>query len=295
MKIDTHQHFWRYRAEAFPWISAAMPALQRDCLPDDVAPALQAAGVTGVVAVQARSDADETDFLLDLADRYPKILGVVGWADLAATELPELLARWAVHSAFKGLRHVLQDEADVAAWVARADIHKGLAAVQQAGLVYDLLVFDHQLADVVGLCARHSAHWLVLDHVGKPAVRNWVNDPDVAGNWRKAIAALAAMPHVVCKLSGLVTEADWAGHIGVSAQDANTMLACFDFALEAFGPQRLMYGSDWPVCQLSAPYVEVHGLADRWAQSRLSAAEQAAFWAGNARRYYDLRAPVCVT
>ncbi|MDZ7939055.1 MAG: amidohydrolase family protein, partial [Rhodoferax sp.] len=131
MKIDTHQHFWRYRAEAFPWISAAMPALQRDCLPDDVAPALQAAGVTGVVAVQARSDADETDFLLDLADRYPKILGVVGWADLAATELPELLARWAVHSAFKGLRHVLQDEADVAAWVARADIHKGLAAVQQ--------------------------------------------------------------------------------------------------------------------------------------------------------------------
>jgi L-fuconolactonase len=294
MKIDTHQHFWRYHAEAFPWISEAMLALQRDCLPDDVAPALQAAGVTGVVAVQARSDVEETEFLLGLAERYPKILGVVGWANLAAPELPELLAQWSVHSAFKGLRHVLQDEADVAAWVSRADINQGLAAVQQAGLVYDVLVFDRQLADVVGLCARHSVHWLVLDHVGKPAVRNWVNDPDVAGNWRKGIAALAAMPHVVCKLSGLVTEADWAGHPGINTQDANTMLACFDFALEAFGPQRLMYGSDWPVCQLSATYAEVHGLADQWAQSRLSAAEQAAFWAGNARRYYGLREAVHV-
>jgi L-fuconolactonase len=292
MKIDTHQHFWRYHAEAFPWISEAMPALKRDCLPDDVASALEAAGVTGVVAVQARCDADETDFLLALADVYPKVLGVVGWADLAAPGLARRLAQWSAHPAFKGLRHILQDEADVAGWVARTDINQGLAAVQRAGLVYDVLVFDHQLADVAGLCARHSAHWLVLDHVGKPAVRNWATDTDVADRWRKGILALAAMPHVMCKLSGLVTEADWAGHAGVSAHDAQTMLACFDFALEAFGSQRLMYGSDWPVCQLSAIYADVHGLADRWAQSRLSATEQAAFWAGNARRCYGLRAPV---
>ena len=291
MKIDTHQHFWRYRAEAFPWISEAMPALQRDCLPTDVAPALEAAGVTGVVAVQARCDRGETDFLLGLADHYPKILGVVGWADLAAPDLSEDIARWAAHPAFKGLRHILQDEADVAGWVGRADISRGLATAQKAGLVYDVLVFDRQLADVAALCARHDAHWLVLDHVGKPAVRDWTQDADVGSRWRKGITALAAMPHVVCKLSGLVTEADWVGHAGVSADDAQTMLACFDFALEAFGPQRLMYGSDWPVCQLSAPYADVHRLADRWAQSRLSAAEQAAFWAGNARRYYGLRSP----
>jgi L-fuconolactonase len=294
MKIDTHQHFWRYRAEAFPWISEAMPALRRDRLPTDVAPALEAAGVTGVVAIQARCDSDETDFLLDLADHYPKILGVVGWADLAAPDLSERIAQWSAHSAFKGLRHILQDEADVADWVGQSDINQGLATAQKAGLVYDVLVFDRQLHDVVGLCARHSAHWLVLDHVGKPAVRDWAEDAEVAGRWRKGILALAAMPHVVCKLSGLVTEADWAEHDGVSTEDAQTMLACFDFALEAFGPQRLMYGSDWPVCQLSAPYADVHGLADRWAQSRLSANEQAAFWAGNARRYYDLRPPVLV-
>ena len=292
MKIDTHQHFWRYRAEAFPWISAAMPALQRDCLPDDVAPALEAAGVTGVVAVQARCDLDETDFLLGLADRYPKILGVVGWADLGAPDLSTHIARWSGHAAFKGLRHILQDEPDVPGWVGRLDINQGLALIQQAGLVYDVLVFDHQLTDVVSLCARHSAHWLVLDHVGKPAVRNWKSDADVAGRWRKAILALAAMPHVMCKLSGLVTEADWAGHAGVTGDDAQTMLACFDFALQAFGPERLMYGSDWPVCQLSAPYADVYGLANRWAQSRLSVSEQAAFWAGNARRCYGLRAPV---
>ena len=288
MKIDTHQHFWRYRAEAFPWISAAMPALQRDCLPDDVAPAMQAAGVTGGVAVQARCDADETDFLLDLADHHPQIRGVVGWADLADPGLAEQLAQWSAHPAFKGLRHILQDEADVPGWVARPDINHGLAAVQQAGLVYDVLVFDYQLADVVGLCARHSAHWLVLDHVGKPAVRHWGGNAEVADRWRQGILALAAMPHVMCKLSGLVTEADWAGHAGISAPDATTMLACFDFALEAFGPQRLMYGSDWPVCQLSAPYADVFGLADPWAQSRLSSIEQAAFWAGNAQRCYGL-------
>ena len=292
MKIDTHQHFWRYRAEAFPWISEAMPALQRDCLPDDVAPAMAAAGVTGGVAVQARCDADETDFLLDLADRYPKILGVVGWADLAAPALAQQLTRWSARPAFKGLRHILQDEADVPGWVARTDINQGLAAVQRAGLVYDVLVFDHQLADVVGLCARHNAHWLVLDHLGKPAVRHWASDRAVADRWCQGILALAALPHVMCKLSGLVTEADWAGHAGITAEDAQTMLACYDFALEAFGPQRLMYGSDWPVCQLSAPYAEVDGLADQWAQSRLSVTEQAAFWAGNARRCYGLQAPV---
>ena len=288
MKIDTHQHFWRYQAEAFPWISAAMPALQRDCLPDDVAPALAAAGVTGVVAVQARCDADETDFLLDLADRYPQIWGVVGWADLASPDLTEQLAQWSAHPAFKGLRHILQDETDVPGWVARTDINQGLVAVQQAGLVYDVLVFDHQLAEVVGLCARHNAHGLVLDHLGKPAVRHWAQDAEVASRWRQGILALAAMPHVVCKPSGLVTEADWAGHAGISTPDAKTMLDCFDLALEAFGPQRLMYGSDWPVCQLSAPYAAVHDLADQWAQSRLSATEQAAFWAGNAQHCYGL-------
>jgi L-fuconolactonase len=288
MKIDTHQHFWRYRAEALPWISQDMPALQQDCLPIDVGASLANAGVTGVVAVQARCVEDETDFLLGLVDSYPTVLGVVGWANLAAPDLAQRLSRWSHYAAFKGLRHMLQDEPDVSSWAARSDINRGLASVQHAGLVYDVLVFDHQLADVVDLCARHSAHWMVLDHLGKPAVRDWARVTEVADQWRHGIAALAAMPHMMCKLSGLVTETDWSGHAGVSTTDKKTMMACFDFALDAFGPQRLMYGSDWPVCQLAAPYAQVHGLAEQWAQSRLSVNEQAAFWAGNARRCYGL-------
>lgn len=288
MKIDTHQHYWRYRAEEFPWISAAMPALQRDCLPADCAQALRAAGVDAVVAVQARTLVEETDFLLQLATDNPQVVGVVGWADLAAADLEQQLDAWCAHPAFKGLRHILQDEPDVAAWVTAPAIHRGVQALQKRKLVYDVLVFGHQLPAVTAFCARHDAHWLVLDHVGKPAVRHWRQDPSVSEAWRTQISALAALPHVVCKLSGLVTETDWGLQGGVVPDDVQPIWACFDQALEAFGPQRLMFGSDWPVCQLASPYDAVHGLAAQWAQSRLSAQEQEAFWSGNATRCYGL-------
>ena len=288
MKIDAHQHFWCYRAEEFPWIDEGMPLLQRDCLPEDVRSALRAAAVDAVVAVQARTLAAETDFLLRLADQNPEVVGVVGWADLAAPDLAHRLEQWADHSAFKGLRHILQDEGDVGAWVSHPGIMRGLRTLQQRGLVYEVLVFDHQLSSVAEFCASNDAHWLVLDHVGKPAVRDWRRKTDAQSRWCRSIRELATLPHVVCKLSGLVTEADWGSHAGVTPEDSKTMLSCFDQALEAFGPQRLMYGSDWPVCQLSASYQVVHGLAHGWAQSRLTVQEQAAFWSGNAIRCYGL-------
>jgi L-fuconolactonase len=288
MKIDTHQHFWRYRAEEFPWVSDGMPRLQRDCMPADVEPALRAAGVDAVVAVQARTLAAETDFLLHVADHNPEVIGVVGWADLAAPELDYRLEQWVGHPAFKGLRHILQDEVDVSTWVNHPGINHGLRVLQQRGLVYEVLVFDHQLSSVTGFCARNDAHWLVLDHVGKPAVRDWKRDAEVPGRWARCIRELATLPHVVCKLSGLVTEADWSSHDSVTPEDAQVMLSCFDRALEAFGPQRLVYGSDWPVCQLAAAYGVVHGLALKWANSRLTVQEQEAFWSGNAIRFYGL-------
>jgi L-fuconolactonase len=291
MKIDTHQHYWRYQRGDFPWISDAMPVLQQDCLPADCAPALHAAGVDGVVAVQARCSWDETDFLLQIAQQHPTVLGVVGWADLRDTQLSERLAQWSAHPAFKGLRHILQDEPDAAAWVADAAVQRGLHRVQQRGLVYDVLVFDHQLDAAQALCARHTAHWLVLDHVGKPALRHWAQDSEAAARWRTRLAAVAALPHVMCKLSGLVTETDWADRHGVSPRDAQAIWDCFDHALAVFGPQRLMYGSDWPVCQLAARYDTVHGLAATWAQQALSISEQAAFWSGNALRCYGLTVP----
>lgn len=143
-------------------------------------------------------------------------------------------------------------------------------------------------SSVVDFCAQHDVHWLVLDHVGKPAVRDWFSQPEVSRRWASCIRELAAMPHVVCKLSGLVTEADWQYGAGVQPSDTRVILACFDQALDAFGPQRLLFGSDWPVCQLGAPYESVHETAQVWAASRLTKAEQQAFWGANAQRCYGL-------
>jgi L-fuconolactonase len=288
MKIDTHQHYWRYRAEEFPWINDAMPLLQRDCMPVDCATARRAAGVDAVVAVQARTLAAETDFLLDVADHNPEVLGVVGWADLAAPDLVRQLEQWGEHAAFKGLRHILQDEPDVSAWVDAPAVNQGLRAVQHSKLVYDVLVFDHQLPLVTAFCARHDQHWLVLDHMGKPALRDWARKPEVLSHWRNCMRTLATLPHVVCKLSGAVTETDWAAHHGLAPETSQIILSCFDQALELFGPQRLMFGSDWPVCQLAAPYDAVSSLAQVWASTRLTLQEQDAFWSGNAVRCYSL-------
>lgn len=288
MKIDTHQHYWRYRAEEFPWISAAMPALRQDCLPTHSKVDMDAASVTGVVAVQARTLAEETDFLLHLATQHTEILGVVGWADLGAADLEARLEHWCAHSAFKGLRHILQDEPDVPAWVNAPSIQAGMQALQRHALVYDVLVFDHQLADVTDFCKRHDRHWLVLDHVGKPALRDWNRSAEAQTRWANGLRALAKLPHVMCKLSGLVTETDWSGNRILSFEDGLNILNCFDQALAAFGPQRLMFGSDWPVCQLASPYADVHTLATAWARSRLSTQERQAFWADNAMRCYGL-------
>jgi L-fuconolactonase len=289
MKIDTHQHYWRYAPEDFPWINAGMRALQQDCLPGDVLPALQTAGVDAVLAVQARSCDGETDYLLSLALTNPHIVGVVGWTDLCAPDVAETLDRYAKQPLLKGFRHILQDEPALHAFLRNPDFSRGVKAVQQRGLVYDVLVFDRQMSSVVDFCGRHNAHWLVLDHVGKPCIRDWTTRSEVPSRWLSSMRARAAMPHVVCKLSGLVTEVNWTAGNGVQPQDAKIMLECFDRALELFGPNRILFGSDWPVCQLAAPYEAVHGLAQRWANTRLTAREQSAFWSGNAQRCYDLK------
>ena len=287
MKIDTHQHYWHYAPEDFPWINASMAALQQDCLPGDVRPALQAAGVDAVLAVQARSCASETDFLLGLAQTHAQIVGVVGWTDLCAPDVGEALDRYADQPLLKGMRHLLQDEPQLPSLMRSPYFSRGMTALQRRRLVYELLVFDRQIARVVDFCARHDDHWLVLDHVGKPCIRDWASE--APGRWLAGLQALAAMPHVLCKLSGLVTEADWASGEGVLLRDAQTMLECFDHALELFGPNRILFGSDWPVCQLAASYEAVHGLAQQWADTRLTAPEQDAFWSGNAMRCYGLK------
>lgn len=288
MKIDTHQHFWHFESQDFPWISEDMPVLRRHQRPSDSRPSMDACGVLGVMAVQARCSAQETDFLLDLAASQPHILGVIGWADLTSATLEADLARWRGQEKLKGFRHLLQDEPDLAALIGNPAFNDGVACLQRQQLVYEVLVFEHQLPLVTDFCVRHDQHALVLDHVGKPAIRQWQGHTESKKQWQQALTQLARLPHVNCKLSGLVTETDWQHQEDLSAADILQIEQCFDLALEAFGPGRLMFGSDWPVSQLAADYQAVHAIAQSWAESRLDRHEQQAFWGANAVRIYGL-------
>jgi L-fuconolactonase len=288
MKIDVHQHFWQFSTQQYPWIDSNMPGLRRDFLPVDCEAEMQRAGIQVALAVQARDTPEETDFLLHLADKHASILGVVGWIDLQAADIQAQIERWRPRTALKGMRHILQAEADPNGWMTNERVTAGLNAVQRAAWVYEVLLQQHQLANAAAFCARHDQHWLVLDHLGKPALRDWPQDSAISMAWNRYILELAALPHVMCKLSGLVTETNWMTKTALSETDIRTIWTCFDRALDAFGAHRLMYGSDWPVCLLAGSYSQIHGLAHDWAQSRLSQDEQAAFWSGNAIRCYGL-------
>jgi L-fuconolactonase len=279
MRIDAHQHFWRFDPREYSWMTTDMQVLRRDWLPDDPRPLLEQHRMDGCIAVQARASNAETDFLLTLASQHPWIAGVVGWADLRSHHLKTDLARWHDNLAFAGLRHLLQDEADVEAVVRDRAFIAGVKALQRSRLVYDVLIYAHQIEAVTPFCAQLDRHWLVLDHLGKPAVR----DRDHA-QWARRLRPLAAMPHVACKLSGLVTEAlDARGEF----QSAD-LRAYLDTTLDLFGPQRLMFGSDWPVCLLAAPYARVAAIVESWA-AQLSPADREAIWGGTAARVYSLR------
>ncbi|MGZ2746794.1 L-fucono-1,5-lactonase [Burkholderia stagnalis] len=287
VRIDAHQHFWRYRADDYPWIGAGMDVLARDRLPDELRPLLQAHALDASIAVQARAGRDETAFLLDLARDDARIAAVVGWEDLRSPQLAERVAAWGSPK-LRGFRHQVQDEDDVASFVAHAEFNRGVAWLQAHGYVYDVLVFQRQLPDVRAFCACHDAHWLVLDHLGKPALAEFDRDDTAYARWRHELQALGALPHVACKLSGLVTEVDW--RRGLRARDFEQIERALDTALACFGPQRLMFGSDWPVCLLAAPYHEVAARVERWVATRLSAHEREAVWGGTAARCYGVAA-----
>jgi L-fuconolactonase len=281
-RIDAHQHFWRYHPAEFPWIDGGMSVLQRDFLPRDFAELRRRAGVDASIAVQARAKREETDFLLALARDNPAIAGVVGWADFTAPGFAACLEVWAQDTGFCGLRPMLQDMPDPAAMMADAIFNENVARLQGHGKSFELLLKSHQLPGAAGFCARHDAHWIVLDHGAKPAI--------AAGEWEtwhEEIARLAALPHVVCKLSGLVTEADWQNWRG------QNVLRYARAIIELFGPARVLFGSDWPVCTLAADYGEIVSLAAD-AMAGASVPERAAMFGGNAIKIYNLRAPGAV-
>ena len=275
MRVDAHQHFWRYDPAEYDWIGEGMERLARDYLPADLAPLLTAEGIAGSVAVQARQTIEETRWLLGLAAKHPAILGVVGWVDLRSSEVGEQLREFAANPRFVGVRHVVQDEPDERFLLGEAFVG-GLRQLHGFGLTYDLLLFPPQLPAAVELAGMMPEQPFVLDHLAKPLIKPGILDP-----WQADLRALACHPNVSCKLSGLVTEAAWQGW---KRADFAPYL---EVALEAFGPKRLMLGSDWPVCLLAAEYPDVVGIVTEFI-ARLSDSEQALILGGTASRFYGL-------
>lgn len=276
-RIDAHQHFWRYSPARYGWIAPGS-TLARDRMPEDVKPLLDSAAVDACIAVQAEQEEVETDWLLALAVERPWMLGVVGWTDVTAPGLADRLARWR-GTALVGIRHMVQDEPDPH-WLLRADAQAGVRTLLAEGLAYDILVRAPQLPQVPAFLDAVGDGALVLDHAGKP---------DIAGGrwqpWADTIRAIAERPSVVCKLSGLVTEAD---HAAWTADDIARYL---DHLLACFGPERLMFGSDWPVCTLAADYSRVLALIEDFVQRACPAYRDAVF-GGTAMRAYTLSEPI---
>lgn len=272
MKLDAHQHFWRYSAREYPWIPPGS-ALQRDWLPEDLAALQTPLGFDGSIAVQARQTLEETRWMLSLADQHPRIKGVVGWVDLRSDKLHAQLKEFAAHPKFVGVRHVVQDEPDDR-FMLGAEFLRGLGQLHSSGLTYDLLIFPKQLPAACEVVARFPEQQFVLDHIAKPVIKSRQIE-----FWAQQIRELARHPNVFCKLSGLVTEAN---HQHWREAD---LVPYLDVVAEAFGPSRLMIGSDWPVCLLASNYERAMNVVLNWAR-KFSAAEQSGIVGENCERFY---------
>ncbi len=273
--IDTHHHLWRYTAAEYGWIGEEMRWLQRDFLPGELRQEMENAGVQATICVQARQTLQETEALLRFAGKHPWIAGVVGWAAIASDDFPAQLDLLLRQPKLKGLRHVLQNEPDPA-FSLRPDFQRGLRAMKGTGLVYDVLIYAPQLPVAAELADSHPEQAFVLDHLAKPKIATGEISP-----WREQLHELARRPNVWCKVSGMVTEADW------QRWTADDLRPYLDAALEAFGPHRLLAGSDWPVCTLASSYSRWWQILRAWAAS-LSAGEQEAILARNAAEVYRL-------
>ena len=276
MKIDAHHHFWTYNTDEFGWIDDSMAAIRRSFHPADLAAILPQADVNGVVTVQARQSLQETTWLLELAAANAFIRGVVGWVPLVDPRVGDVLEglKAAGNPKLRAVRHVLQGEAD--AYMLQDAFHRGLDLLPRFGLVYDILIFERQLAAAVQLVDRHPHQVFVLDHIAKPRIGDHAIEP-----WRTWMRELAKRPNVYVKLSGMVTEADF------KTWTPDQLRPYAEITLEAFGPRRTMIGSDWPVCLVACGYVRWHQLARSWIAS-LTPAEQARVLGGTAVEAYGL-------
>lgn len=243
MRLDSHQHFWKYNSSDYVWMSDAMDVLRRDYLPEELETQLRSIGFNGTIAVQARQMIEETEWLLELADRHEFIRGVVGWVDFASDHLDRQFQTFSAHPKLKGVRELIHDMEDIE--YAISDTHvRAIAKLAEYGLTYDLLLRPPHIRPAIELVRQFPDQPFVLDHIAKPAITDRETSP-----WQEDVRRLADYPHVFCKLSGMVTEAKW------HAWEPEEFHPYLEVVLDAFGYDRVMIGSDWPVCTLSGDYV----------------------------------------
>ena len=275
MLIDTHHHYWNYNPVDFDWIDDEMTAIRRDFLPVDLKAILSANGVDGVVSVQARQCLEETDWLLEMAAENEFMRGVVGWVPLIAENIQDILEKYTVNPWLKAVRHVIQAEPDPE-FIFRRNFNRGVALLKNFGLVYDILIFEHQLVNSMRFVDQHPEQQFVLDHLAKPQIKAGKLEP-----WARNLKELARRENVFCKVSGMLTEADY------KSWTSEQLRPYLDTVLEAFGPSRLLYGSDWPVCLVAGSY-------GNWLQlvrnvfSELTTDEQDLIFYKNAEKIYQL-------
>ncbi|MDE0891087.1 MAG: amidohydrolase family protein [Planctomycetota bacterium] len=275
MRIDAHQHCWKYDPEEYPWMGDDMASLRVDHMPPDLHQHLQRHEIDGALMVQVRQNLDETRWMLDLADQYPYILGVVGWVDLCSPEAGAQLDEFKEHPKFKGVRHLVQDEKD-SNYLLRDDFCRGVREVADRGLTYDILVYPKQLDAAIQFADRFEDAPLVLDHLAKPFIAKGEIEP-----WATKIKALAERPNVACKISGMVTEANW------TEWKKDVFHPYLDVCFEAFGEDRLIYGSDWPMCELAGGYMKMAAVTADYA-ARVSGEAREKLFGRNAVRWYGL-------
>jgi L-fuconolactonase len=273
MRIDSHQHFWIYNRERDSWITDAMQIIQRNFLPADLKPVLQQNRIDGCVAVQADQSETETQFLIDQAKQFDFIKGVVGWVDLKADDLESRLEFFQSTPVIKGFRHVIQGEG--AGFMLQPKFIQGVKALGKYNFTYDILIKEPQLEEALEFVKQVPHQKLVIDHIAKPKVGSDLT------YWRKYISSIAQRKNVYCKLSGMVTEADW------NAWQADDFKPYLDTIFDVFGSNRVMYGSDWPVCLVAAGYEQQLQVVTHYIQA-FTESEKQAIMGANAIRFYNL-------
>ena len=272
--IDSHQHFWKYHPQVHEWINEDMAVIRKDFLPDDLLPVLQQQNIDGCVAVQADQSEAETDFLIGLANDHSFIKGVVGWVDLRAENLQDRLDHYQQIPVVKGFRHILQGEDP--SFMLQTSFVKGIKALKDFGFTYDILVFPKHLSAAIELVKQFPDQPFVIDHIAKPYIKDGLID-----EWKKDMHSIAQFPNVSCKISGMVTEANW------HTWTKENLFPYIETVTEAFGTNRLLFGSDWPVCLVAASYEEMINPVKEYF-SNFSKEEQAAVFGKNAIQFYHL-------